>query len=52
MADIDESNSVYPVEKEYLDEGLTDEKAEDTEKARKEWMELMVHESKPHFSNI
>ena len=43
MTDVDESDSGYHVEKESVDERLTDEDAKDTEEAQKEQMEQMAY---------
>ena len=38
--------------KKYTDKGISDKKTDDLKESRKEYMELMADESKPHFNNI
>ena len=40
------------MKKESVEEGLADEEAEDLEETRKELIDLMAADSKPHFNNI
>ena len=40
------------MEKDFLDEGLTDKDLEDMEEARKELVDVVVTNNKTHFTNI
>ena len=49
MDDINESNSVSCEYDESMDDNLAGEEAVDLEQAWKEWIELIVTQSKPQF---
>ena len=51
MTGINEPKSIYRAEKESMDSGISDEKAEYLGDYIKECMEKMVAESKPYFYN-
>ena len=52
MDDIHESESVSCAEKEFVDNNLAYDEAEELEEARKERTELRADQGRPHLANI